>query len=254
MAELLSVRGVSKGFVRGDRPLRVLVDVSLEVATGEIVAIVGSRDSGKTTLLRVAAGMERPDRGEVWFAGQELTGLSDARRARLLGHEIAWTDREGSGTRVKVRDLVGLPLTMGRRRGRREVRQLAQAALERVGVAGCAEQRWEDLCSWERVLVGLAQGIVSRPRLLVIDDLLDALGLIRTQEAGDLLRALVAELGCGVLMSVSDPGVGLVADRVWSFRRGALELLSDQTQATDAEIIDFPTVARRGGDSRGVGS
>jgi len=254
MGELLSVRRVSKSFIRGDRPLPVLVDVSLEVAAGEIVAIVGSRDSGKTTLLRVAAGMERPDWGEVWLGDRELTRCSDSRRARLLGQEIAWTDREGSGMRVQVRDFVGLPLTMGRSRGRREMRALAQTALERVGVPGCAEQRWEDLSNWERVLVGLARGIVARPRLLVIDDLLDALGLIRTQEAGDLLRALVAELGCGVLMSVADPAVGLVADRVWSFRRGGLELLSDQAHVTDAEIIDFPAVARRGGDSRGLGS
>jgi ABC-type Mn2+/Zn2+ transport system ATPase subunit len=172
----------------------------------------------------------------------------------LLGSEIAWTDREGSGIRVQVRDFVGLPLTMGRRHGRREMRGLAQAALERVGVPGCAEQRWEDLSNWERVLVGLARGIVGRPQLLLVDDLLDGLGLIRTQEAGDLLRSLVAELGCGVLMSVSDPGVGLVADRVWSFRRGGLELMSDQARVTDAEIIDFPKTAWRGGDSRGVGS
>ncbi len=254
MGELLSVRGAYKSFARGGRPLRVLVDVSLEVAGGEIVAVVGSRDSGKTTLLGVAAGMERPDRGEVWFGDQELTGFSDSKRARLRGREIVWTDREGPGMRLKVRDFLGLPLSMGRRRGRREMRKLAQAALERVGVPGCAEQRWEDLSNWERVLVGLARGIVGRPRLLVVDDLLDALGLTRTQEAGDLLRSLVQESGCGVLMSVSDPGAGLVADRVWSFRRGGLELMSDQTGAMDAEIIDFPGTAWQGGDSRGVGS
>jgi putative ABC transport system ATP-binding protein len=254
MGELLSLRNVSKGFVRGGQPLPVLVDVSLEVAAGEIVAVVGSKDSGKTTLLRVAAGMERPETGEVWFGDRELTGFSDAKRTRLFGREIAWTDREGPGVRLNVRDFAGLPLTMGRRHGRREVRSLAQQALERVGVPGCAGQRWEDLSKWEQVLVGLARGIVGRPRLLVADDLLDALGTKRTQEAGDLLRSLVEELGCGVLMSVSDLEAALLADRVWLFTHGELRLMSDQANAANAEIIAFPKAARRGGDSRGVGS
>jgi putative ABC transport system ATP-binding protein len=253
MGELLSLRSVSKGFVRGGQPLPVLVDVSLEVAAGEIVAIVGSRDSGKTTLLRVAAGMEPPAKGEVWLGDRELTGFSDATRSRLFGREIAWTDREGSGVRLKVRDFTGLPLTMGRRHGRRQVRSLAQEALERVGVPDCAGQKWEDLSKWEQVLVGLARGIVGRPRLLVVDDLLDALGMKRTQQAGDLLRSLVDELGCGVLMSVSDLEAALVADRVWLFTHGELRLMSDQASAENAEIIDFPK-AGRGGDSRGVGS
>ncbi|HEY2202385.1 MAG TPA: ATP-binding cassette domain-containing protein, partial [Solirubrobacteraceae bacterium] len=229
MCELLSVRSVSKSFVRGEELLPVLVDVSLEVAEGEIVAVVGSRDSGKTTLLRVAAGMARPEQGEVWFADRELTGFSDAKRSRLFGREIAWTDREGPGVRLKVRDFAGLPLTMGRRLGRREVRDLALEALERVGIPGCAGQRWEELSKWEQVLVGLARGIVSRPRLLIIDDLLDGLGMKRTQEVGDLLGSLVAELGCGVLMGVSDLEAALVADRVWSFTRGRLKLISDQS-------------------------
>lgn len=252
MGELLSLRGVSKSFVRGGRPLPVLEGVSLEVPAGEIVAVEGSRYSGKTTLLRVAAGMLRPEEGEVWFEGRELETLSNAKRERLLGREIRWTDREGPGTKLKVRAAIGLPLMLGR--GQREVRRLADEALERVGIAGCAGQRWEDLSHCETVLAGLARGVAGCPRLLVMDDLLDALGRKRTQEVGDLLRSLVREFGCGVLMSVSDLETALVADRVWSLTQGALVLMSDQASATDAEIIDFPDAARRGGDSRGVGS
>src|SRR5271154_4040657 len=73
VGELLSLRGVSKSFVRGGRSLPVLEDVSLEVAAGEIVGVEGARYSGTTTLLRVAAGIVSPDRGEVWFGGDELT-------------------------------------------------------------------------------------------------------------------------------------------------------------------------------------
>jgi putative ABC transport system ATP-binding protein len=252
VGELLSLRGVSKAFVRGRRTLPVLSDVSLEVAAGEIVAIDGARYSGRTTLLRVAAGMVRPERGGVWFEGRELAGLSEARRGRLLGDGIAWTDCEGPGTKLEVRDAVGLPLMLGR--GQRAARLLAVRALERVGISDCAKQRWGDLSNCEAVLAGLARGIAGSPRLLVMDDLLDTLGRKRTREVGVLLRSLVGEVGCGVLMSVSDPETALVADRVWSLRGGALTLLSDQGGVTDAEIIDFPADIRRGGDSRGVGS
>jgi putative ABC transport system ATP-binding protein len=252
VGELLSLRGVSKSFVRGGRPLHVLEEVSLEVAPGEIVAVEGPRYSGKTTLLCVAAGIVRPDRGEVWFGGRELAGLSNVRRDRLRGREIRWTDREGPGTKLKVRDAIALPLRLGR--GKRNTKVIAEEALARVGVPDCAGQRWEDLSHCEAVFAGLARGIAGCPRLLVMDDLFDALGSKRTQEFGDLLRSLVGELGCGVLMSASDPSTAaVVADRVWSLARGALTLTSDQTGVTDAQIIDFPDAARRGVGSRGVG-
>jgi putative ABC transport system ATP-binding protein len=145
-----------------------------------------------------------------------------------------------------------MPLMLGR--GKRDAKGLAEQALARVGIADRARQRWKQLSSCETVLAGLAGGIVGSPQLLVMDDLFDTLGSERTREFGDLLRSLVGELGCGVLMSVSDLGTALVADRVWSLTQGALELMSDQSGFTDAEIIDFPDAAQRAVDSRNVGS
>jgi ABC-type sugar transport system ATPase subunit len=80
---------------------------------------------------------------------------------------------------------------------------------------------------------------------MVVDGLLDRLGMGATQEAGDLLRSLVAEsaCGCGVLLSASDMEAALVADRVLVFERGRLKVLSDQSRGP-AEIIDFPTPAQ----------
>jgi ABC-type Mn2+/Zn2+ transport system ATPase subunit len=93
------------------------------------------------------------------------------------------------------------------------------------------------------VLVGLARGIVCRPRLLVLDSVIDGLGMRRTREAGELLLELAGELECGVLMSSSDLEAALVADCVWSLERGRLSLLSAQT-VTEAEIIEFPRPAQ----------
>jgi predicted ABC-type transport system involved in lysophospholipase L1 biosynthesis ATPase subunit len=253
MAELLSLRGVGKGYRRGGRWLRVLVDVSLEVGHGELVAVVGARGEGKTTLLKIAAGLELADAGAVCLGGMDLARSSDEERSRQLGAEVAWVHRAGTGVKFEVVDYVGLPLAMGRGRGRRRAEGLAMAALERVGAVECAHQRWEELSNWERVLVGLARGAVGRPQLMVVDDLIDGLGMRRTREAGELLRSLAGELGCGVLLSASDLEVALLADRVWSFERGSLKLFSDQTR-THADIIDFPGGARQNRASRGASS
>ncbi len=244
VGELLALRGVAKGYRRGGRWLRVLSDVSLDVDSGEIVAVAGSRGEGKTTLLKIAAGLEVPDAGEVLLGNVDLARCSDGERSRHLGGEISWVHRDGTGLRFEALDYVGLPLAIGRRRRRRAVEALAMQALERVGAADCAHQRWEELSNWERVLVAFARGMIGEPRLMVVDDVVDGLGMRRTREAGEMLGSLVRELGCGVLMSVSDLEAALVADRVWSFERGGLKLMSDQTR-TQADIIDFPGSARQ---------
>jgi predicted ABC-type transport system involved in lysophospholipase L1 biosynthesis ATPase subunit len=252
MGELLSLRGVFKGYPRGERRLQVLANASLEVGAREIVAVVGAREEGKTTLLKIAAGIEQPDMGEVWLEHANLTRSSNEERARLLGTKIAWTHREGTGVKFKVLDYVGLPLVIGRGHGQREAQELAIEALERVGAAGCAGQRWAELSNWERLQVGFARGIAGSPKLLVVDDLMDGFGMSRTREAAELLLALVGELGCGVLMSCTDLEAALLANRVWSLERGRLSLLVEQGSEL-ADIIDFPgTYQDR--SSRRVGS
>jgi lipoprotein-releasing system ATP-binding protein len=253
MSELLALRGICKEYARGKRTMRVLVDASLALAPGEVVAVIGSREEGKTTLLKIAAGIEAPDAGEVWFGGVNLARSSDEERSRILGREIAWTHREGTGVKFKVLDFVGLPLAIGRGHRQRETQDLAMEALERVGAASCAGLHWAELSNWERLLVGFARGIAGSPRLLVIDDLMDGFGMRRTREAGELLLRLVGELGCGVLMSCTDLEAALIAERVCSLEGGRLTVLAEQ-DSRQADVIDFPGGARQRRGLSGVGS
>jgi putative ABC transport system ATP-binding protein len=226
----LSVVGVGKGFSLGGRWAPLLDDVSLEVRGGEVVAIVGRRLSGKTTLLKVAAGLVCPDRGSVSLDGQELAELTDRDRDRLLGHEIVWIDRDGPALDVEVSRFVGWPLAL-RGRGRRRAEQAAARMLERVGAGECAGRRWDDLSSQQRVRVGLARAFAGSPRIVVVDDLLDALGSRETEEAFDLLRSLMeeSEPRCGVIMSASGMESAVFADRVWSLTgKGRLKALAGQ--------------------------
>jgi putative ABC transport system ATP-binding protein len=240
MVASLSIVGLEVGFSRGGQRTGSLEDVSFEVDVGEVVAVIGGRLSGKTTLLEVVAGLQRCDGGSISLDGRELTGLSDGARAGLLGHEIVWIDRKGPNLDVEVSRFVGWPLAV---HGRKHAERTAVRALERVGAQECRGRRWGELSNWQRVLVGLARVFAGSPRVVVIDDLLDALGSRATEEASDLLLSLVAESvpRCAVLMSASDMESAVFADRVWSLtRKGALKLLAGRL-SVDGDVIPFPS-------------
>lgn len=250
----LRIEGIWKRHSRGAQWTEVLENVSLGVRPGEVVAVTGSRFEGKTTLLKIAAGMERPDKGAVWLGDLELTGLADGERSRLLGREVVWIDRDGPGLNVEVSKFVGFPVAL-HGRGRRRAKQEAGHALERVGARRCMGRRWGELSNWQRVLVGLARAFVGSPRVVIVDDLLDALGGRATEEVSDLLRSLMeaCEPRCGVLMSVSDVESAMYADRVWSITaKRRLKLMAGRQ--TDGKVIPLPDRdGTRSGGSFGVG-
>lgn len=252
----LSLLGVWKGYRRGSEWVEVLANVALDVRPGEIVAVTGSKLAGKTALLKIAAGIERPDKGAVALGDQQVTGGRSALAQSLLGHTIRWVDDRGPKLKLDIAKFVGLPLAL-RGGGRGETERLAAQAIERVGAGPCLGRRWGELSNWQRLLVGLARGFAGSPRLVVIDDLLDVRGGRAQEEAADLLRTLVetSEQRCGVLMSVSDLESALFADRVFSLTvKRSLKLMAGR-QTNDAKVIPFPDGDRAGvGGSRGVGS
>jgi ABC-type cobalamin/Fe3+-siderophores transport system ATPase subunit len=252
--ELLRLMDVSKRYRRGPQSLRVLEGASLQVGRGEVVCVLGTRGQGKTTLLRIAAGMESADEGLVSFDGQDLAALSDRELSRLLGRKIAWAGKSGPGIRTRMLDYVAMPLLVGhgehtlkgagkrvglrkRWRAKRDVNERAMAALERVGAAGCAGQVWESLSDWERALVEVAQAIAGEPALLLVDDLTDALGIRETDELTTLLSSLARDSKMGVLMSVSDAQATLLSDRIMTLAGGRL---TQGPQAPSGNVIEFP--------------
>jgi ABC-type multidrug transport system ATPase subunit len=194
----------------------VLRDVSLRLEEGEIVAVWGLPRSGRSTLMRVAAGIEPPDSGEVRLHGHDLTGDGGA-----LGQGIGYCqqvlrDVEAQGVLDAL--IVG-QLAQGTPKA--SARAQALAMLVRVGAERCAAHELYELSGTDALRVALARALVSKPSLLVIDEPLKGVNPLDRHTILALLRSL-AEEGTAILMSTGDATGLSAADRALALAEGEL--------------------------------
>lgn len=242
---MLSLEGVSKSYWRGLRKLCVLTDVSLEVRKGELVTIWGQRRAGKTTLLKLTAGLETPTGGAVRFDGREMSRLSRGEQTSLLRTRIGWAKPTGPESReLPMLDYVALPLL--RRHNHREAHRQAALALDRVGMAGCAGEPWGYLADSERTLVAIAHAIVREPSLLLVDDHTNHLDDLDREELMGLLRSLADETAMAVLVMVPDMTEMVHAHQKLTLSSGRLMAPSAPIEAW-GNVLDFPGQGARGG-------
>ena len=240
---LLSVDRVGKTHRVGPYDKSVLTDVSLTLDRGDFYGVWGAQRSGKSTLLRLAAGLELPDTGSVSFDGVDLAGLSKERRTALRLHDIGLVLGDGPQRRtMTVLDFVALPLFSTYTR--REARCRAFDALRRTDVVECAAARWDQLSDGETTLVSLAHGLVRRPRLLLVDDPTARLDALRQAEFIDLLRNVAAGQRMAVLMVSAVLGPVVMADEAFTLSDGRLVPVSDGERQV-ADVIEFPRSRQR---------
>jgi lipoprotein-releasing system ATP-binding protein len=242
MAEaLLTLEGVSKSYWRGSHEVRVLSGISLDVHAGELTVVWGKRGAGKTTMLKIAAGLERADRGSVCFRERDLAAVSQREHAQLMREQIGWVRRSGPSSELRMLDYVALPLLPAH--GYRSAYALARDALARVGVADCAQQVWGSLSDGERALVGIARGLARTPSLLLVDDPVANLGAHEREELVALLRELAEETSVGVLTVVPDIPEMMSAHHIRALSGGRILAPPDPHGPPD-NVIDFPSAER----------
>lgn len=213
---LIELERVGKRYNRGSRV--ALNDVSMEIHAGEMVVVWGERQSGRSTLLRIAAGIEAPDTGTVRFDGNHLT----ARSGKLLGQEIGYCRREfrrNRGSTVLDQLITG---QLGRRVPQATALAQAWRALERVQARSCAELEVTDLKTDETVRVAIARALTCNPRLLIIDEPTLGVEVLKRDEILKLLRSL-ADDGVAILSSTGEGTGFLGADRVLALDKGELD-------------------------------
>jgi ABC-type lipoprotein export system ATPase subunit len=214
---LLTLEHVTKRYREGPRERVVLDDVSLAIEAGELAVVWGARRSGRTTLLRIAAGIEAPDSGAVRFAGRDLARAGDV----ALGEGIGYVRKGLRGAEEEgVLEQVAAPL-LTRGVSVEHARARAWTALSRTGAQECTALRISELGAGERVRVALARTLSLSPALLVIDEPASAVELCERDEILALLRTLAGE-GVAVLASAGDASELAGAHRPLSLGEGQL--------------------------------
>ena len=211
---LLALEHVARGHRRGQRERAILRDICLQLDAGEMVAVWGLRRCGRSTLLRVAAGIEPVDSGRVLFAGRPLAGARPA-----LGGGIGYCARASLDAASVLDELLLGQLARGVRRGLARAR--AYTALARVGAADCGARAVHELDGAEELRVALARALALEPSLLVVDDPVRGVDLLQRDSILAVLRSLADE-GIAVLISTDEATALAGADRAMSLSDGVL--------------------------------
>lgn len=213
---LLELEHVSKRYRRGVREVEVLLDVCLEIHEGEVVAVWGPGRSGRSTLLRIAGGIEAPDGGVVRLRGRELKLGAGTVSGGIAYCQNAFRSLEGQ---VVHDELLAAQLALGIKHTAARARAFHQ--LERVSASHCADRRPFELDRCEEVRVAIAAALLQEPSLLLIDEPTKGVSSLERERILQLLRSLTND-GTAVLMTL-DKGVGLFgADRALSLAEGRL--------------------------------
>jgi ABC-type Fe3+/spermidine/putrescine transport system ATPase subunit len=226
---LLEVRGVAKRF--GDH--EVLKAVSLTIAAGEFITLLGESGSGKTTMLRLIAGFEQPSSGEIWMDGSRLDTLPPyKRRVNTVFQQYALFPH------LNVRDNVAYGLRVTNTPSN-EIDARVTDALRMVKMESFASARPATLSGGQQQRVALARALVNRPLLLLLDEPLSALDANLRKEMQSELKSLQREVGITFLFVTHDQDEAMaLSDRIALLRNGALEQI-----ASPREIYSHPATA-----------
>lgn len=240
---LLDVRDLCKSFPDGTGEVAVLDWASFEIFEGDSVGLWGLRRSGKSTLLRILAGIEPPDSGSVLFDDIDLTALTPDRRARLLRNQVGLASFGWYAHRNRSAcEHVALAASADCRVTGRRARVLARRALHRFDVADCAERPLDKLALGEHIRVELARAIVRAPRLLLVDDPPALLSPSKNAELHKLLSSFATEPGHTMLIASCELEQIKNAERMMALGQGEL-----RTMDNPGTVLPFPDRTGTGG-------
>jgi ABC-type Fe3+/spermidine/putrescine transport system ATPase subunit len=226
---LLSIRSVAKHFGKN----KVLRDISLEIAEGEFLTILGESGSGKTTLLRILAGFEQPTSGEVWMSGERLDRQPPYRRRvnTVFQHYALFPH-------MTVEQNVGYGLVIAKRPAA-EIEARVSEALAKVKMSAYAKSKPSKISGGQQQRIALARALVNRPRLLLLDEPLSALDANLRRRMQVELKALQREVGITFIFVTHDQVEAMVmSDRIALLRSGELEQV-----ASPREIYNRPATS-----------
>ncbi len=219
---LVAVRGLHKSYTGATGPIRVLLDLALEVGVGEMVAIIGASGVGKSTLLHVLGGLDRADAGEIEVQGTALTTLDDTRMVEFRNRHVGFVFQfHHLLPEFTAAENVEMPLRIARR-ALPASRTRAAALLARVGLADRASHYPSMLSGGEQQRVAVARALVGDPGLLLADEPTGDLDEATSEKLHALLREMHAEHRLTSIIATHNPRLAAACDRVLRLEGGQL--------------------------------
>lgn len=215
MSVLLSVQNISKTFRQGHKALN---DISLDIESGEFIALLGPSGCGKTTLLSTLAGFISPDAGDVYIAGKKITQLSPDKRAL----NTVFQNYALFPHMTVLKNVMYGPLRAGIQKA--EAQDRAHQALDMVGLKAFAERYPAQMSGGQSQRVALARAIVNKPKLLLLDEPLSALDFKLRKRMQRELKELQEKLGITFIFVTHDQEEAMsMADRIVIMNDGVIE-------------------------------
>lgn len=228
MAEIsLELKEIKKSFTEGEA---VLDNISLEISKGEFITLLGSSGCGKTTTLRIIAGLEQPDAGSVWLDGREVTGLEpNQRNVNTVFQNYALFPH------MNVAENIGYGLKL-KKVPKSEIRKKVSQMLELVQLEGYEKRKPSELSGGQKQRVAIARALVNNPKVLLLDEPLGALDLQLRRAMQIELKHLQKKLGITFIYITHDQEEAInMSDRIAVMRDGRIEQIG-----TPDEIYNHP--------------
>jgi len=215
---MISLRDVSKTVVSGTEPLTILHPLSLDIAGGEFVAIVGPSGSGKSTLLGLIAGLDSPSSGDVLIDGVNITKLGEDGLAKLRGEKIGFVFQFFHLIpSLTAFENIAVPMEIA---GSRDARQRAQMLLAEVGLSGRAHHYPSQLSGGEQQRVALARALANNPPIVLADEPTGNLDSANGRLIMELVRDIHKTRGTTIVLVTHDAELAALADSRLVLRDG----------------------------------
>lgn len=207
---ILEAKNITKTYTIGDRQVDVLKDVSLQIAVGEVVAIVGSSGSGKSTLLSLLSGLDQPDKGRIWVETQDITDKSEDELAPLRNRTIGFVFQSFHLVpSLTALENITFPAELN---GDSQAYAKAEVLLKRVGIWERAYNFPHQLSGGEKQRVAICRALINNPKIIFADEPTGNLDSTNSQEILKLLFELHREQGTTLVLVTHDMSIAKLAD------------------------------------------
>lgn len=228
---LITLKEVYKTYHLGEVDVPVLKDVSLEIAKGEMAALMGASGSGKTTLMNILGCLDRASSGEYWLEGEEISGMSADQRADVRNRKIGFVFQSFNLLpRTSALDNVMMPLSYSlHETSEAEGHERAVKLLERVGLGHRMDHHPSQMSGGQQQRVAIARSLINQPSLVLADEPTGNLDSTTSEEILQMFRKLNDEEGITVIIVTHEADVATHAKRVIRMRDGRIEKDDDHS-------------------------